>query len=478
MSMSGTYPRKIKTLKTSVVGSAYHVAAWITSSLNDVVYQNPRFTTKFAETLLGTEWENGVGVFYIHGTADRVSAFDYMAREHLRDLPPMISGLHLISFEERARGLSILDFRDQLLKKIKEKRLRKVFLFGHSRGGLVAAALALVAVDFGIEILGIYTFGTPFGGSDLALAPLSWVSSSVAEMRKKSDFLKKLNLFLLKSTIPMTHFVGTADELVSFEDAYVQSKHLGIDDQKQLSADRNQVLLHMPFTLLHHSHLSMTYSARATKHSLKRMHELCPVVTMLKDFKQPKALDDKKQDQKVSALLDQKANKKSFLGAELVLNDVEDDFVQVDCKVEKFIEINSGVHSGLASLCSKLDIYMAKLNLQTEEVVYSFLERLKISCIMVIEGKTLPTFAESVSTIDELIDVHLKEFKKHVAQLKSHKKPSWFSGTLFAWEDKPVELDKHALIKQLIEEYQVKKVYFGDAASKIRKATVTNNKVG
>jgi len=252
-----------KTLAKGFKGTIRHVANWMTSSRYDVVYPNPHFDPIPLE---GTEYENGVGVYFIHGTADRTSAFDFFARQLLPDLPASVSSLHLVAFNQRGQGLGIMDFAKQFIQKIRANRHRHVIVFAHSRGGLVAWAATYFAKLFGLNFEGIFTLGTPFGGSDFAIALLRWFSNSVDEMKPGSEFLQKLCNHIRKSNIPAVAFAAAADELVKLNASFVPGKHF-------------------PIVLPHHTHLSMPYSYAAINHSRIRLHRLCPVLRPLRDLR-------------------------------------------------------------------------------------------------------------------------------------------------------------------------------------------------
>ena len=168
----------------------YHSLRWLTTRLTDITYKNPNFKAPVTDNAVLNE---GIAIYCVHGTADNVVAFDDAANYLAGCLPTAVSGMHLVAFDERGKGISIRDFARQLANKIIANGHKTVILAGHSRGGLVAAYLyEFLAREAGINVVFSFSIGSPYGGSPLALPPMTWVSKSVQEMQKDSDFLKEL----------------------------------------------------------------------------------------------------------------------------------------------------------------------------------------------------------------------------------------------------------------------------------------------
>jgi pimeloyl-ACP methyl ester carboxylesterase len=194
----------------------YHSLRWLTTKLSDITHTNPHFK---APTTPDPVLNEGIAIYCIHGTADNVVAFEDVAQYLLGSLPSAISSINLVAFDERGKGISIKDFAEQLLKKIIANGHKTIILAGHSRGGLVAAYLyEYLTKNAGINVIFSFSVGTPYGGSPLALPPITWVSKSVQEMQKGSELLRDLHTKKDKSH----HYVCTAaeaDYIVRTEDA-------------------------------------------------------------------------------------------------------------------------------------------------------------------------------------------------------------------------------------------------------------------
>ena len=210
----------------SVTGMFRHVGLWVTSSSGDLFYSNPDFIPKAAKEELSGEGQSaGVAVYCIHGTGDRVSAFTLIAERSKGKMPPTISGFHLISFDNRGKGCSIEEFANQLAEKILANGDRDVILIGHSRGGLVAAFLTeYLAQKFDIRVRAVVAIAAPFGGSHLALPPLTWVSESVKEMQPNSEFLENLTEKIIISESDYFYFAAPNDAIVKENSTYVDGK--------------------------------------------------------------------------------------------------------------------------------------------------------------------------------------------------------------------------------------------------------------
>ncbi len=203
-----------------------HMGKWLVSSSGDLVYPNPNFKAPISE-ISADEVPNtgkGVAVYCIHGTADRVSAFTLLAERSVGNMPDEISGFNLISFEKRGRGYGIEEFAEQLAQKILANGDRDVVLIGHSRGGLVAAYLTeYLAKKYDIRVRAVITMASPFGGSYLALPPLTF-SESVKQMQPNSEFLEDLNSKILLSESEYFYFAAKKDWIVHAEATHVPGK--------------------------------------------------------------------------------------------------------------------------------------------------------------------------------------------------------------------------------------------------------------
>lgn len=151
----------------------------------DLYYQNPLFNS---------EGSKRVQIYCVHGTFDNPSAFRFISEALInKGLPDFISSIQLVAFDGRYKGNSIDYFAKQLIKKIKKNGDRDIILLGHSRGGLVVShAAEYYAIKNDINVRKIVTLCTPFAGSTLAITPLSWFSTSVAEMQIDCPYLEGL----------------------------------------------------------------------------------------------------------------------------------------------------------------------------------------------------------------------------------------------------------------------------------------------
>ncbi|KTD03787.1 putative lipase [Legionella geestiana] len=191
-----------------ITGIVVHTVTWLLSDGKGGAEQNPKFVQQWGV--------HPVGVFCVHGTADRPDAFKKISEALCeKELPSAIDYVRRVAFEGRFMGHSISDFAKELLHQIIMKGYRRVILMGHSRGGLVCAWLAEnLAREHGIEVLQVISIGTPFGGSHLAMAPLSWYSASIEEMQADSEFLQALNERIKASSTTYSSYVAESDWIV------------------------------------------------------------------------------------------------------------------------------------------------------------------------------------------------------------------------------------------------------------------------
>lgn len=191
-----------------MTGIVVHTVAWLLSDGKGGAEKNPKFVQQWGV--------HPVGVFCVHGTADRPDAFKKISEALCeKELPSAIDYVRRVAFEGRFTGRSIIDFAHELMEQIIAKGYRRVILMGHSRGGLVCACLAeYLAKQHGVEVLQVIGIGTPFGGSHLAMAPLSWFSASIEEMQTESTFLKVLEERIKVSSTKYSSYVAESDWIV------------------------------------------------------------------------------------------------------------------------------------------------------------------------------------------------------------------------------------------------------------------------
>lgn len=206
----------------SYTGMLTHTFCWVSSRAGNYHYNNPHATP--------SETDDRIDIYCVHGTADRPQAFARIAERLLaKGLPASIHSITLVSFDGRYQGKGIEFFAQQLMDKIRTDGAKRVILIGHSRGGLVNAyAAEYLAAQAGISVVSLFSLGTPFQGSTLAIAPTSWFSESVKQMEPDSPFLAKLREKILASSSLYYFIVGKDDYIVgsgrSHIPEYVASK--------------------------------------------------------------------------------------------------------------------------------------------------------------------------------------------------------------------------------------------------------------
>lgn len=207
-----------------IVGTLRHMALWVRASSGDVIYRNPNYKESKDEN-------NEIVIYCVHGTADRSSAFSLVAERLLKSnyFPERISAIHMLSFEKRGKGESIKEFSEQLKTKIQTNKHKNVILMGHSRGGLVVSYFSeYLAKSIDVNVHGIMTICSPFGGSSFAIKPVALFSTSVGEMAKGSPFLTGLAEQVRKSSIPYFYFAVSNDYLVPPDLAYVTGRNASL----------------------------------------------------------------------------------------------------------------------------------------------------------------------------------------------------------------------------------------------------------
>ncbi len=211
----------------SLQGVITHSLSWPIgkSKTDDTTLHNPYFEI--------SQHNIEYSIYCIHGTADSSYAFKKMADRLLENqpekshnwLPKSISKIHLLAFNGELNGVSIESYAEQLKSKIIKNKDKHVILFGHSRGGLVAAQFTEnLANEIGVTVHGVFAFCAPFGGSAWAIAPLT-LANSVAEMKPNSQFLTDLHASMSRSeeaSQKYFYFVAGNDSLVSAENSVIK----------------------------------------------------------------------------------------------------------------------------------------------------------------------------------------------------------------------------------------------------------------
>ncbi|MDI9819252.1 MULTISPECIES: alpha/beta hydrolase [unclassified Legionella] len=203
----------------ATTGAIAHSYYWLTSGSEDTVYHNPDF--KVPETA-DSAFSQGIAIYCIHGTFDQSASFSRIAERLIaQGLPDFISSIHLVSFAGRYQGNGIDYFSRQLMEKIEKNGHQQVIFLGHSRGGLVASyAAEEYAGNRGINVHLVVNICSPFGGSYLAVKPLSWFSHSVLQMENNSEFLKTLNEKLAQTNRKYYFIAAKKDWIVRMIDAF------------------------------------------------------------------------------------------------------------------------------------------------------------------------------------------------------------------------------------------------------------------
>lgn len=229
----------------SLRGAIVHsVVSWPQGRFEDTVLINPFFdpTSPVAYS-----------IYCIHGTGDRSFAFYSLSHRLLEDqgdasnlLPKSVAKIYLLAFDGRYQGASIEAFAKQVKHKIIRNRDKHVILAGHSRGGDVGAYFTqFMAEDIGVTVHGVIPICAPLHGSPLAIAPLTALSTSVAQMREDSDFLIKLRSSITQSEGSRKKYYFFAVE----HDAIVPTEN------SIMKQDDSAI-----FLLPHHGHLSILQS--------------------------------------------------------------------------------------------------------------------------------------------------------------------------------------------------------------------------
>lgn len=243
----------------SIRGAIFHsVFSWPQGRSEDTVLTNPFFDP--ASPI-------AYSIYCIHGTGDRSFAFYTLSSRMLADrgdasnlLPKSIAKIYLLAFDGRYQGSSIEYFATQLKYKIIRNRDEHVILEGHSRGGdIIAYFTQFMAEEIGITVHGVIPICAPLHGSPLAIAPLTLLSTSVAQMRADSDFLIKLRASITGSenSRKKYYFFGVEhDAIVPTENSIMKQDDSAI------------------FLLPYHGHLSILQSPELAEYVSDCLHQM------------------------------------------------------------------------------------------------------------------------------------------------------------------------------------------------------------
>ena len=169
-------------------GLLKHSSLWLRSGCQQTVYPSLSVDPNLNP-------DDAIAVYCIHGTGDKAGILSDLAhRLALGALPSNVSKLVLAEFDARAAITSVEFYAEQLADQIRANNDRQVIIFGHSRGGLIAAEFAQnLAERQGITVQGVVAACSPFGGTDLAIFPVNLLSTSIAQMQTGSAYLNQLN---------------------------------------------------------------------------------------------------------------------------------------------------------------------------------------------------------------------------------------------------------------------------------------------
>lgn len=236
-------------------GAISHSMTWLWGKKKDTTRINPRFKKPKSSA------EQEYVIYCVHGTADGSFAFDNMMTHLMADrtegdtttnyLPSNVSAVRLVAFAGRGQGNSIEFFAEQLKSKIIKNgdKHKNIILFGHSRGELVCGHFSeFMALDAGIHVAGTIGVCGPLDGAPKAKY-LAWLSSSVDEMQKDSEFLQRLRPAMIetnKKEKKHFYFATENDDIVPTDSAYIKEGGHSIvlvNDHGHLSILRSQVII-------------------------------------------------------------------------------------------------------------------------------------------------------------------------------------------------------------------------------------------
>ncbi|MCC5013729.1 MULTISPECIES: alpha/beta hydrolase [unclassified Legionella] len=303
--------RKIKEIQpVSTTGALAHTYYWLTSfGSGDLVFRNPNFR---APKEHAPDLSEGIAIYCTHGTADQAGAFDRIAQRLIAaGLPELVSSIHLVSFDSRYQGKGINYFSSQLAEKIKKNGHKHVILIGHSRGCLVNTyAAERYLPEAGIHVERVINLCGPFGGSDLAIDPLSRVSTSVEQMQVNSTFLKKLGAKVMQSKAIYNFFAAAQDWIVRPAFSYVVD-YVKKNPKALVELDR-------------HGHLSIMSSYRVVGFIRDYIIESCNALLSPVSRTDKKEID-KNSDEEVVAKMKEELDDSDFIFVDK--DEVEDDLL-------------------------------------------------------------------------------------------------------------------------------------------------------
>jgi pimeloyl-ACP methyl ester carboxylesterase len=194
---------------------AKYILNWLTSHKGDYIHH-----CAFSDVKQNNDQD--VAIYCVHGTADQSSAFSFITENIKSDLPNGVKSIHQLSFDGRFQLNDISFFANQLKDKILADGQKKIVLWGHSRGAIVASYFTeYLAKDNGIQVEATINICGPFYGSIWAVFPFTY-SASINQMRIESPFLDILRKKMRHSENTYYYFSGTRDILVPPSHAFIK----------------------------------------------------------------------------------------------------------------------------------------------------------------------------------------------------------------------------------------------------------------
>jgi predicted alpha/beta hydrolase family esterase len=260
-------------------GAGLHAVRWLFSSRSDVVHENPNYNP--------SPDLPSIAIYCVHGTADRVSAFDLIAARAKKNLPAGVSGIHQIAFHSRGRGNTIENYADQCAEKITANRHKNVIFLAHSRGVIVAAKFTEEkAKELGITVHAVIGIGGPYKGSWWAGAmPFSLLPGATQQLGN-TEYLAALCEKISKSNVPYFNFAAENDFIVAEESTYVHKDGKGAG-----------------VTLSRHGHLSIMSSQRLVDHTQTYIQRIMPRSEELADLNTVQAQVETISDAEINKIL-------------------------------------------------------------------------------------------------------------------------------------------------------------------------------
>ena len=173
-----------------------------------------------------------LAIYLIHGTADQSSGCERLA-QLLRQQLPSFCDIITPDFYDCSTGSKVVDFAENLRAQCSQAKAKDAVFIGHSRGGLVAAHMALkLAPSAGIAVHQLECVVSPFQGSEWAnhfstghqlLRSLPLVSRALPEqlyldeMAVDSNYLRELcaelNQAIAENRLN-AHFHGAREDFI------------------------------------------------------------------------------------------------------------------------------------------------------------------------------------------------------------------------------------------------------------------------